>query len=392
MIDVALINYMEDELESTPVKVRRYMASEIAWEDRLVGLVGPRGIGKSTLVKQQLIADRSTEYPQLYVSADHSYFSTHSLLEVASDFVMEGGKRLVIDEIHKYDGWSNELKQIHDQFRDLKVIFTGSSILHIRKGGADLSRRALFFEMQGLSFREYLKLFEGIELPKLSIEEINENKIDRLRDFHPLPLLRKYMTSGYYPFCNLPRFDMRIQQILSETIEVDIPSYINMTPATARKLKQMAMIIAHNAPYKPNMLNLSVELGISKNDIPNYLIYLEKTGVLGLLKDSTGGMRGLGKLEKVFLDNPSLMSSLAGGNPNIGNMRETFFYNQTRVKNNVVASRISDFQINDVTYEIGGAGKTGRQLAKAKKNIIVRDDIEYGHANVVPLWTFGLNY
>lgn len=392
MIDISLINYMEDELTSTPTSVRRYMEDEIAWTDRLVGLVGPRGVGKSTLVKQQIIQDQRQDYKQLYVSADHSYFSTHTFIQLADDFVMEGGNRLVIDEIHKYPGWSKEIKQIYDQHSKLQIIFTGSSILHIRKGGADLSRRALFYEMQGLSFREYLKMFESIELPTLSIEEITDNKISRIPDFHPIPYFRKYLASGYYPFSHLPRFDMRMQQILAETIEVDIPTYINMTPASARKLKQMAMIIAKSAPYKPNMLNLSVELGISKNDVPDYLVYLEKTGILGLLRDSTGGMRGLGKLEKVFLDNPSLMTALAGGAVNVGNVRETFFYNQTRVKNYVTSSKISDFEIDGVTYEVGGAGKGGKQLANAERGIIVRDDIEYGHGNVVPLWLFGLNY
>lgn len=392
MIDVLLVNYMNDELASTPLKMRRYMADEIAWDDRMLGVVGPRGVGKSTLVKQQIIADKSPDYPQLYISADHAYFSTHTILEVAREFVMEGGKRLVIDEIHKYPGWSNELKQIYDQYKELSIIFTGSSILHIRKGGADLSRRALIYEMQGLSFREYLQMFEDIELPILSIEDITGNEIEHIPGFHPMAYMHKYLASGYYPFGNLPRFDMRMQQILSETVELDIPSYLNMTPATARKLKQMAVIISKSAPYKPNMLNLSVELGVSKNDIPNYLVYLEKTGIIGLLKDSTAGMRGLGKIEKVFVDNPSLMSALTGGQPNIGNMRETFFYNQTRVKNNVVASKIADFEINGVTYEVGGASKGGKQLAKATKGIIVRDDIEYGHANIVPLWLFGLNY
>ena len=218
MIDLSLINYMNEELASTPVQIRRYMSDEIVWEDRMVGLVGPRGVGKSTLVKQQMIADSSPDYFQLYVSADHSYFSTHTLLDLAVQFVQEGGKRLVIDEIHKYPGWSNELKQIYDQYKDLHIIFTGSSILHIRKGGADLSRRALIFEMQGLSFREYLRMFENINVPVLSIDEIITNKFERIDGFHPLPYLRKYMQSGYYPFGNLPRFDMRMQQILSETI------------------------------------------------------------------------------------------------------------------------------------------------------------------------------
>lgn len=392
MIDVRLTNYMEDELESTPTGMQRYMADEIAWEDRLIGLVGPRGVGKSTLVKQQIIKDRSDDYKQLYVSADHSYFSTHTLTELADEFVMEGGKRLVIDEIHKYPGWSKEIKQIHDQYSKLKIIFTGSSILHIRKGGSDLSRRALLFEMQGMSFREYLKLNENIDLPVMTLEDITDNRMKRIPDFHPMPYFRDYLASGYYPFSRLSRFDMRMQQILSETIEVDIPTYVNMTPASARKLMQMTMIISKNAPYKPNMLNLSVELGVSKNDIPKYLVYLEKTGILGLLRDSTGGMRGLGKLEKVFLDNPSLMTALAGRDTNIGNLRETFFYNQTKVRNHVTASKISDFEINGVTYEIGGTGKGGKQLATAQRGIIVRDDIEYGHGNIVPLWQFGLNY
>lgn len=183
-----------------------------------------------------------------------------------------------------------------------------------------------------------------------------------------------------------------MQQIFSETLEVDIPAYANMTPATVRKLKQMMLIISENAPYKPNMLNLSVELKISKNDVPNYLVYLEKAGMLALLRDSTAGMRGLGKVEKVFVDNPNLMTVLAGGSPNVGNLRETFFYNQTRVRNNVVSSKISDFEINGITYEVGGANKGRKQLEKAKKGIVVRDDIEYGYGDIVPLWTFGMNY
>lgn len=392
MIDLALISFMREELATTPTKFVRYMASEIPWDDRMIGLVGPRGVGKSTLVKQQIISKENDGYLQLYVSADHSYFANHTLIELADLFVKEDGKRLVIDEIHKYDGWSKELKQIYDSYPRLSIVFTGSSILDIKKGGADLSRRALVFEMQGLSFREYLEIFEGVSFPTYDIEDITENKIEYIPDFHPLPYFRQYLANGYYPFARLPRFDIRMQQIFSETLEVDIPAYANMTPATVRKLKQMMLIISENAPYKPNMLNLSVELKISKNDVPNYLVYLEKAGMLALLRDSTAGMRGLGRVEKVFIDNPNLMSVLAGGMPNVGNLRETFFYNQTRVRNNVVSSKISDFEINGVTYEVGGANKGRKQLEKAKKGIVVRDDIEYGYGDVVPLWTFGMNY
>jgi len=392
MIDLRLINFMREELAATPTKFERYMVSEIPWNDRMIGLVGPRGVGKSTLVKQQIIKEQKDDYIQLYVSADHSYFANHTLTDLADLFIAEGGKRLVIDEIHKYHGWSRELKQIYDSHPNLKIIFTGSSILDIKKGGADLSRRAIMFDMQGLSFREYLEMFEDISLPTYSIEDITENRIEYNMDFHPLPYFRKYLANGYYPFGQLPRFDIRMQQIFSETIEVDIPTFANMTPSTVRKLKQMMMIISESAPYKPNMLNLSVELKISKNDVPDYLVYLEKAGMISQLRDSTSGMRNLGKVEKVFIDNPNLMTVLAGGSPNIGNLRETFFFNQTRVKNLVQASKISDFEINGITYEVGGANKGRAQLAKAKKGIVVRDDIEYGSGDIVPLWTFGMNY
>lgn len=392
MIDLRLINFMREELAATPTKFERYMASEIPWNDRMIGLVGPRGVGKSTLVKQQILKEQKDDYIQLYVSADHSYFANHTLTDLADSFIAEGGKRLAIDEIHKYHGWSRELKQIYDSHPNLKIVFTGSSILDIKKGGADLSRRAIIFDMQGLSFREYLEMFEDISLPAYSIEDITENRIEYNKDFHPLPYFRKYLANGYYPFGQLPRFDIRMQQIFSETIEVDIPTFANMTPSTVRKLKQMMMIISESAPYKPNMLNLSVELKISKNDVPDYLVYLEKAGMISQLRDSTSGMRNLGKVEKVFIDNPNLMTVLAGGSPNIGNMRETFFFNQTRVKNLVQASKISDFEINGITYEVGGANKGRAQLAKAKKGIVVRDDIEYGSSDIVPLWTFGMNY
>lgn len=185
---------------------------------------------------------------------------------------------------------------------------------------------------------------------------------------------------------------MRIQQVVAETLEVDIPQYANMTPATVRKLKRLLAIISQLSPFKPNMLNLSTELRVSKNDVPDYFVYLEKAGLISQLRDDTGGLRGLGKVEKVYIDNPSLMSVLAGGSPDVGNLRETFFYNQMRVDNEVVSSKISDFQIGGYTFEVGGRGKGRRQLAGADNGIVVRDDIEYGTNGIVPLWMFGMNY
>ena len=391
MIDIRLIRFMEEELRRTPLEFHRYMYDRVIWEDRMIGIIGPRGVGKSTMVKQYILSHTDRQ-DWLYVSADHTYFSSSTLTDLADEFVKEGGRYLVIDEIHKYQGWSRELKQIYDSHAGLNVIFTGSSILDIKKGSADLSRRVLIFEMQGLSLREYLKLFKDIDLPVYSLDEILSHKVSLPADIHPLPLFREYLSRGYYPFCTLPGYDIRLQQVIAQTMEVDIPQFAGMNVSTARKLRKMLDIISKMAPFKPSFVNLATELKVSKNDVPDYMLYLEQAGMIGQLRDDTGGIRGLGKVEKVYVDNPNLMNVLAGDQPNKGNLRETFFFNQTRVSNDVVSSRISDFRIGDITFEVGGAKKGKKQLAGAENGIVVRDDIEYGYHEFVPLWQFGLNY
>lgn len=394
-MDLSLINYMREQLKSTPTEFERYMMARIPWDDRLIGLVGPRGVGKSTLVKQYILhhgESTAIEGQFLYLSADHTYMADHTLVEIADQFVLEGGRHLIVDEIHKYNGWARELKQIYDVHADLQVVFTGSSILDIRQGMVDLSRRALVFEIQGLSFREYLELFKGVNSRAYSLEEIVRNEVRLPDGVRPIPLFREYLAGGYYPFSESARFDIRMQQIIAETIEVDILQYANMTPATSRKIRRLLSIISGLAPFKPNMLSLATELQISKNVVPDYFVFLEKTGMIAQLRDHTGELRGLGKTEKVYIDNPSLMNVLAPGKADVGNIRETFFFNQMRVNNDVVASKISDFNIGDLTFEVGGKKKGKRQLADAAHGYVVRDDIEYGYAKFVPLWTFGMNY
>lgn len=382
---------MQEELRSTPTEFRRYMYDKVIWADRMVGIVGPRGVGKSTMVKQYLLSHEEHN-DWLYVSADHTYFSHHTLAELADDFVKEGGRHLIVDEIHKYEGWSRELKQIYDTHSALQVIFTGSSVLDIKKGTADLSRRALMFEMQGLSFREYLEMFKAVKLPVCSLDEILAHKVVVPDDFHPLPLFREYLATGYYPFSRMPGYDIRLQQVISQTLEVDIPQYAGMNVSTARKLKRMLAIVSACAPFKPSVLNLSAELKVSKNDVPDYLLFLEMAGMIGLLRDETGGLRGLGKVDKAYIDNTNLMYALSGLAPDIGNVRETFFYNQMRVENEVVSSKTSDFRIGDYTFEVGGYKKGKKQLEGLRNGIVVRDDIEFGYNEFVPLWYFGLNY
>lgn len=391
MTDLNLITYMNAELRRTPTAFHRYMYDRILWEDRMIGLVGPRGVGKSTMMKQHILLQPDRER-WLYVSADNSYFYNHTLIELADEWVKENGMHLVIDEVHKYNGWSRELKQIYDTFYDLQVIFTGSSVLDIHQGAADLSRRALIFEMQGLSFREYLKLTENIDIPVYSLDEILQNRVEFPLDFHPLPYFKEYLARGYYPFSSQPGYELRLQQVMNQTLEVDIPQYAGMNISTSRKLARLLALLSESVPYKPNMGNLTVELKVSKNDLPDYLVYLEKAGMIAQLRDETGGFRGLGKLEKIFLDNPNLMYALRGDGVNIGSVRETFFYNQMRVNHEVVAAKTTDFRIGDYVFEVGGAKKGRRQLEGDPNGIVVRDDIEFGHANIIPLWHFGLNY
>lgn len=391
MIDLSLYNYMESILRHTPERFRRYLFNKIDWDARMIGIVGPRGVGKSTMLQQRikLIGDKSL---QLYVMADQTYFSTHSLTELADEFVKEGGKYLYIDEIHKYPGWSRELKQIYDVYPELHVIFTGSSVLDIRQGEADLSRRALIYSLQGLSFREYLMLFHGIETPVYELPEILQNKV-RVPDVdHPLPLFRDYCNRGYYPFALEGNFNLRMEQIVSQTIEMDIPQYADMKAATARKLKHMLAIISKSAPYKPSMEHLATEIGVSKNNVADYLTYLDKAGMIGLLRDNTLGMRALGKVEKVFMDNPSLMTALGGGQTDVGSLRETFFFNQMRVNYEVTSPKTADFFIDGNTFEVGGKNKGLRQIEGVPNGYIVKDDIERGHGVILPLWTFGFTY
>ena len=390
-MDIALVEFMEGLLKQTTSTFHRYMYDRISWESRMFGLVGPRGVGKSTMILQY-IKEHREKRRMLYVTADHLYFSSHTLAETVDEFVKEGGEQIFIDEIHKYENWSRELKQIYDSHTDLIVGFTGSSVLDIYKGFSDLSRRAPIFMMQGLSFREYLWLRHAIEVPVYTLSEILENKarLDAAR--HPLPLFSDYLLKGYYPFSDDSNYEIRLRQVINQTMEVDIPQYAHMTAATGRKLKKLLAVIAQRVPFKPVMDSLSTVIGVSRNILPDYFLYMEQAGMIGQLRNDTGGIRGIGKVEKVYLDNTSLAYLLGGEATDIGNIRETFFYNQMRVTTEVISSRISDFEIAGKTFEVGGKKKGKKQLTDAAEGYVVRDDIEYGSGKIIPLWAFGLTY
>lgn len=386
-----LFEYSNRLVSNVDNKFTRYLYNSIHWENRLIGIVGPRGVGKTTLILQYIKNNLDIRHT-LYVSAEDFYFAKHRLSNLASDFVKWGGKYLFIDEIHKYPEWSKELKLIYDYHNHLKVVFTGSSVLDLKKGSSDLSRRAVLYNLQGLSFREYLMLFHQIEVPVFNLNEILSHQVRVSQIVHPLPLFADYLKSGYYPFALEPDFDLKLLQVVHQTLESDIPVYAGMNVSKGRQLKQLMAIIAESVPFKPNMTKISEILAISRNVIADYLLYMEEAGMIAQLRDDTNGIRGLGKINKVYVDNTNLVHVLAGENANKGNIRETFFLNQCRVHHQIVSSNMADFKMEEKDFELGGKSKGLKQIETAENGFLVKDDIETGFFNTIPLWHFGLMY
>lgn len=388
----ALYEYQQLILSQINISFLRYKYYELDWTRRVFGIVGPRGVGKTTMVLQYIKQNLSLQ-DSLYITLDHIYFSTHTLIDVADKFYKEGGKHLIIDEVHKAFNWSVQLKQIIDSYPNMQIIFTGSSILDIYRGVADLSRRAPIYEMQGLSFREYLVLYHDIQTPTLNLDDLINQRVTLPNVEHPLPLFNDYLKRGYYPFERIASdFSTNLMQVINRTMETDIPLYANINISVARKLQNLLVVIAESVPFKPNYKKLAEVTGISRNDIADYIYYMERAGMLMSLHDTTQGIRSIGKSHKLYVDNTNLMYVLSPENIDKGNLRETFFLNQMRVKYPVIASQKADFEIGNYIFEVGGKNKNQKQLDNNPNGYIVKDDIEFGYRNVIPLWAFGLTY
>ncbi len=386
-----LIRIYKKLLRETDTSFYRYLYHEIDWNNRIVGIRGPRGVGKTTLMLQYIKKELEAD-DVLYVNADDIYFSEHKLLDLAEKLVQRGMHYLFIDEIHKYKDWSKELKLIYDYYSELKVVFSGSSVLDLNKGASDLSRRAVVYHLYGLSFREYLALFQHIPVPAFSLDEIVNRLPEETNLKTPLLYFEDYLKRGYYPFAKENSFEEKLRQIINLTLENDIPIFADMPASMGRKFKKLLAIIAKSVPFKPNMSKLAEMIGAGRNQMSDYFLYIEDAGMIAQLRDDTGGVRGLGKIEKVYLDNTNLIYALAENEVNVGNLRETFFLNQVRVKNPVISSSISDFQIGRRTFEVGGKSKGKKQIENAEEGYVVKDQIEFSAGNILPLWWFGLNY
>ena len=375
-MDTLLFRY-HNLLKETNTNFLRYLHDIIPWNDRMIAIVGSRGVGKTTMLLQHIKLHLPIE-KTLYVSADDLYFSDHSLFDLARHFHQMGGEHLFIDEIHKYANWSQELKNIYDAIPQLQVVFTGSSILDIYHGTSDLSRRVLTFTLNGMSFREYVAMKKGIQIPVHSMEDILQHKVNTKGLDYPLAVFRDYLRQGYYPFADNAGFDIRLINVVNRVIETDIPLYAKLNISSVVKMKRLLNVIAASVPFKPNVSKLAGIMDISRETVNDYLEYMTRAKLLNALHESTQGIRGLGKVDKIYLENTNLAYTLTPS-PEIGNIRETFFLNQLQVNHQVQAAAKSDFLIDGIyTFEIGGENKKQKQITGTMDAFVVKDDIEYG--------------
>ena len=380
-------------LDLTPVGYVRSFHDTINWKNRLIGILGQKGVGKSTMILQHIkLYDKIEE--SLYVQADDFYFAGNTIYDLALAFFQRGGKKLYIDEIHKYKGWTTEIKMIYDQLPLLQVVYSGSSILDLKKGAkADLSRRTVEYTMPVLSFREYLNISQGWSLRPSSLEGILEGKVDfPYGQYRPLKYYQEYLQHGCYPYFTEEDFLIKLKQSITATVEDDIPKYAEMTVAAAVKLKKLMYMLAMSVPYKPNHTTLARDLDISRNTLPDFIEYLEKSGLFNALREKSSGDGLLQKTEKLYLDNSNIIYALGLGKADEGTIRETMFLTWTKEKYTVSSSKISDFEINDMTFEVGGKNKTGKQLKEAINGYVVKDNIEYASGKNIPIWMFGFIY
>lgn len=383
----------------TETRFVRSLMDEIEWKARLIGLKGARGVGKTTLLLQRCKLFHLLDGSTLYASVDNIWFSEHRLYDLAVDFAKRGGRYLFLDEVHKYPNWSQELKNIYDDLPELNVVFTGSSLLEILNAKSDLSRRAIIYEMQGFSFREYLNYNLGLDLPGYSLDDILSRHLqishEILTKVKILKHFSEYLSNGYYPYYNeLPNlYHSRINEVTNLIIETEIPQLRGVDIAYIQKIKQLLYIVSESAPFIPNVSKLSERIGITRNALLTYMNALHDSRLTFNVLKNSGGISKLQKPDKLFLENPNLMYALAEGTVDIGNVRETFFANQLRYKHKVNISEQSDFLIdNKFTFEIGGKEKGKRQLTGLSDAYIAADNIEYGMDNKIPLWLFGFLY
>ncbi len=394
-----IFEHSERQIRFVNLDFKRYLYTEIDWSNRLIGIKGARGTGKTTMLLQWLKEQCLPADKAAYFSLDDLFFTTHSLADVIDTFYKNGGKTVVLDEVHKYKEWSRVIKNAYDFYPDLQLIFTGSSIIDISKQEGDLSRRVVMYELHGLSYREYLVLKHGISLNKVAFEDIissSQNYIRQLPiDFRPLSYFKEYLEFGYYPFVleNKNSFHQKINQLVRTIVEYDMSEIEGFDIRNAKKMLQLITVIAQQVPLKPNISALSHKTGIHRNTLLNYLYYLEQAKLINLLNSNGNSVSILQKPDKIFINNTSLLFALSHDNANVGTIRETFFLSQFLNKKQLISLPIKgDFMVQNYIFEIGGKNKTNKQIDGLPNSFLVKDDIESAQLNQLPLWLFGMMY
>jgi predicted AAA+ superfamily ATPase len=387
-------------LAKTNTSFVRYLYEKIDWDNRLIGITGARGAGKTTMLLQH-IKNTFGKSPKeaLYASLDNIWFANNRLFDLVADFVKQGGLHLYLDEVHKYPTWSQEIKNLYDSFPELKIVFTGSSMLEIFKGNADLSRRAIHYTLQGMSFREYLLLEKKLAFPVVTIDDLTANHLELAavvnEKIKPLPCFQSYLKEGYYPYYRESKtfYNEKLLQTVNVVLESDLPSIEKIEAYSIQKIKKLLMIIAGRVPFTPNISELASLLDVSRNSLLNYLTLLEKAQLISLLHQDVSGFSILSKPEKIYLNNTNLIHALETEKPDIGNLRETFFCNQVRAVLSVTSSQKADFTVNGkVQFEVGGKNKGHEQIIGLDQAYLALDNLEYGFGNKIPLWLFGFLY
>jgi len=378
----------------------------VHWDKQLVAIKGSRGVGKTTLIRQFIRARYGLNAGDaLYCVMDSMYFTTHSLLDLAERFYQMGGKHLFLDEIHKYPSWSKELKEIIDLYPSLKIVFSGSSLIQILNADADLSRRVLSYTMEGLSFREFLRFYKGIEIQPYSLKELLSNpdeicqKVNTL--CRPQKMFEEYLKVGYYPFYDgdETEYYSRIENVIDFVIEQEMTQFCGIEPAYTRKIKAMLLFLSNNVPYEVNIAKLASYLELNKNTVLSYLSSLKRAELIQLIYADNKSVTKMQKPDKIYIHNPNMLYALAQPETQrIGTIRECFVVNQLSVGHNVeygknIGKNIGDFKIDGkITIEVGGSDKSFDQIADVPNSYILADNIEFPIGKKLPLWIVGMSY
>ena len=395
-----LITIFQRRLAATPMSFFRYLYKKIDWNDTMIGIKGPKGCGKSTLLLQHIKETfKGKDLDKvLYVSLDNLWFSTHNIIDVVDYHYTHGGTHLFIDEIHYYKHWQTLLKNISDDYPELHVVYTGSSMLQLEKSEGDLSRRLTMYEMKGLSFREYLE-YEGVmQMPSVTLERLLSEHVGIAMEVSEktkiLEHFKKYLEVGYYPFYKNVHhgYYQRLQNVANQVIEVDYPNIEDITMSTIRKTKKMLMILAERVPQLPKMNELYRELETDRNQGLKMLYALQRGGLLQLMSDNTKSIDNLSSPVKIYINNSTMMFALTP-KVDIGTLRETFFCNQLSQNHEVRYPKSGDFMIDrKYLFEVGGKGKNFDQIKDIPNSYLAVDNTEVGYQNRIPLWMFGLLY